>query len=91
MDDSLPTGRPYELPPGHPLQTEWAAYCRELPRLLAEGNEGRFALVQGENIVSLWDSRCDAVRAGYQRFGLTKFLVHQIQRIERPIRIRGMS
>jgi hypothetical protein len=82
---------PYQLPAEHPLQTEWAAYCRELPQLLAAGNEGRFALVQGDNVVSVWDSRRDAVQAGYERFGLTKFMVHQIQRSERPIRIRAMS
>jgi hypothetical protein len=91
MNDPSSVSVPYQLPAGHPLQTEWAAYCRELPRLLVEGNEGRFALVQGENVVSIWDKRHDAVRAGYERFGLTKFMVHQIQRVERPIRIRSMS
>jgi hypothetical protein len=78
---------PYELPPGHPLAAEWATYCRELPRLLAGGEEGRWALVQGNDVVSIWDTFADAVQAGDERFGLTPFLVHQIRGEERPVRI----
>jgi hypothetical protein len=76
---------PYELPPDHPLAREWATYCRELPRLLAEGEEGRFAVVKGEVVDSVWDTRPDAVQAGYDRFGLGPFMIHRICRVERPV------
>jgi hypothetical protein len=91
MSEKSSITMPYQLPQEHPLQTEWTAFCRELPQLLADGNEGRFALVQGDKVVSIWDSRRAAVEAGYERFGLTKFMVHLIQRIEQPIRIGAMS
>jgi hypothetical protein len=77
----------YDLPPGHPLEKEWATYRRELPRLLAEGQEGRFVLVRGGVIDSIWDTHSEAVDAGYDRFGLERFMVHQIRRVERPVRM----
>jgi hypothetical protein len=60
------------------LATELAAYQRELPRLLAEGEEGRWVLVQGDELVSVWDTFSDAIQAGYDRFGQTPFLVQQV-------------
>jgi hypothetical protein len=51
------------------LTDEIATYRRELPRLLEEGQEGRFILLLGSQILSLWDTCGDALQAGYERFG----------------------
>ncbi len=58
-------------PPGlEVLRAEIATYFRELPRLLAEGHEGRFVLIKGDQIVGIWDTSGDALQAGYDRFGV---------------------
>jgi hypothetical protein len=53
-----------------PLAREVNAYLRELPRLVAEGEEGRYALIHGDDVLSVWDTLGDAEQAGYERFGL---------------------
>src|SRR5258705_169396 len=42
--------------PGSPLAVEWEFYRREVGRLLAEGNEGRFVLIKGEAVIGLFDT-----------------------------------
>jgi hypothetical protein len=60
-----------ELPENlKPLATEIATFFRELPRLLAEGEEGRYLLLKGDRIYSTWDSLRDALQAGHEVFGL---------------------
>jgi len=51
------------------IRTEVRTYLRELPRLLAEGHEGRHALIKGEEVLSIWDTFEDAYQAGRERFG----------------------
>ncbi len=75
-----------DLPDTDPLAREWRAYKREVGRLLAEGHAGRHALVKGDEVVSVWDTRRDALQAGHDRFGLAAFMVHQIEPVERPLR-----
>ena len=60
------------------LKREVATFRRELPRLLAEGEAHRFAVLQGDEVVSIWDTQQDALQAARQRFGLTPFAVVQI-------------
>lgn len=76
-----------DLPPDSPYATEWRAYKREVLRLLAEGHAGRYALVKGDEVVSVWDTFRDAKQAGYEQFGMTPFLVREIQFTERPHRV----
>jgi hypothetical protein len=45
-------------------------WWRVLPRLLAEGQHGRFALIQEGRLVSVWDTYADAIQAGYDKFGI---------------------
>jgi hypothetical protein len=59
------------------LEREYALYRRELPRLLAENEAGRHALVKGDDL-TIWDTSGDAIQAGYLRFGLEPFLVQKI-------------
>jgi hypothetical protein len=56
-------------------EKEIAAYVRELPRLLEEEEEGRFALIKGDEILSVWDTQRDAIQAGREKFGLEPICV----------------
>ena len=75
-----------EAKPDSPLYHEWNTYRREVGRLLAEGNAGRYVLIKGERIVGVWETRPEAVAAGYKHFLGAPFLVHPIQERERVLR-----
>ncbi len=65
------------------LQRENAAFQKALPELLAQ--EGKFALVIGDEIVGTYAAYSDAIQAGYSKAGLTPFLVKKITQIEDSI------
>jgi hypothetical protein len=70
--------------------SEFATYLRELPRLLAEGHADRYALIKGEQVVSIWDTQRDVLQAGYERFGLDQFCVKKIDARD-PERIAALQ
>ncbi len=45
-----------EAPLDSPIATEWNCYLQQVGRLLAEGQEGKWVLIKGEQIVGIWDS-----------------------------------
>jgi len=63
------------------LEREFETYKTKLPELTA--NEGKFVLIHGDDLVSVLDSYADAIKEGYAKFGLSPFLVKQIQAVER--------
>lgn len=67
---------------GEMFKKELAAYERERERLIGT-EEGKYALIHGDSIAGVWSSYEDALKEGYQRFGLSPFFVKQIQRVER--------
>ena len=65
------------------LKQEAETYERHKAELVKQ-NEGRFVLISGSRIVSIWDTYEDAVNAGYREFGInTPFFVKQISAVER--------
>jgi hypothetical protein len=62
------------------LEKELDTYKRKLPELTAD--EGKFALIHGDEVIGLFGTYEDALTAGYQKYGLEPFLVKQIQAIE---------
>lgn len=60
------------------LEQEIATYRRELPRLLAEGQEGRFVLIRGNQVAGVWNTFDDACQAGHAQFGLEPFLAQPV-------------
>lgn len=81
-----------ELPDGpsdSPLYQEWNFYRREAGRLLAEGQEGRWLLIKGENIVGIWDTHDEAKAVALERYLMQPCLIHQIRSRE-PV-LRGSS
>ena len=66
------------------LEKELATYESRKQEFVAS-NEGKFVLIQGDEVAGFWDTYKDALAAGYQKFGLTPFLVKRIQGIERVL------
>jgi len=64
-----------------PLEKELELYNAKLPEL--KDHEGKYVLIHGNEIVDVFTSYEDAVKRGYEKFGLEPFLVKQIQTIEK--------
>jgi hypothetical protein len=64
------------------LERELQTYLREKPMLLADGKEGRFALIFGEKVDSVWHCQTDALDVGYGKFYPQPFMVKQINEKE---------
>jgi hypothetical protein len=77
---------------GGPLTVERDFYIREVGRLLAEGHEGRWVLIKGEEIIGIYDTQDEAMDEGRKRYFLLRqpYMVHRIQTWERPLRISWM-
>ena len=63
------------------LERELEVYLSKLPELKAE-DEGKFVLIHGGQVIDIFGSYEDAIKAGYGRFGLEPFLVKQIHALE---------
>jgi len=64
------------------LEKELSTYRRELEKIQPD-QEGKFILIKGDNVVALYDTYSDALRTGYEKFGLEPFLVKQLNTIEK--------
>jgi hypothetical protein len=62
------------------LEKELETYKNKLPEL--KQHEGKFVLIKGEEVVDTFATYEDAIKEGYQKFGLEPFLVKQIQSIQ---------
>lgn len=60
------------------LEHEWKTFLREMPRLLREGQRGKYVLIQGETVYGVWETLDEALAAGYDRFGVGSFLAQEI-------------
>jgi hypothetical protein len=65
----------------NPLERELATYEQHKAELLAQ--EGRFVLIQADDIAGLYDTYNDALEEGYKRFGLDRpFLIKEVREVE---------
>ena len=64
--------------PGSRIATEWNFYRRQVERLLAEGHEGKWVLIKGEEIIGIWATRQEADQVGAERFLMQDVLIHQV-------------
>jgi hypothetical protein len=67
-----------EAAPGSRIATEWNFYRKQISRLLAEGHEGRWVLIKGEEIIGIWDTEKEADEVRLQRFLMQDVLLKQI-------------
>ncbi|MBK8267029.1 MAG: retroviral-like aspartic protease [Planctomycetes bacterium] len=62
------------------LEKEIATYKRELPNLT--GQDGKFALVYQDEMGGIFDTYDDALKTGYEKYGLEPFMVKRIESVE---------
>jgi len=63
-----------------PLEKELQTYNQNLHNLLAD--EGKYVVIYGENIDGIFESYADALKSGYEKFGVVPFLVKKISATE---------
>jgi hypothetical protein len=89
--DQLPTIHYTQMPPhpaDSPVYQEVQTFRRELPRLLAEGHEGKWALIQGDEIIGLYPTFDEAYRAGLERFLRQRFILQPVREWQPLLRSR---
>src|SRR5437588_6623491 len=80
-----------EAAPGEVLCAEWNTYRRQIAHLLADGLEGRYVLIKGDEVIGIYESWQAAREAGLKRFLQEPFFVHAI-RVEEPyLRLPGIN
>lgn len=62
------------------LERELATYRAKLEEL--KPLAGKYVLIHGDDVVDTFDSYDDALKDGYEKFGLHPFLVKRIEVIE---------
>lgn len=62
------------------LERELAIYKQRLPEL--KQDEGKYALVHGDDFLEVYTSYEDAIKEGYNKFKLEPFLVKEIHATE---------
>src|SRR5437773_309032 len=72
---TAPLGLPEKL---RPVAADLALYYRELPRLLKEGEAGRFLVIRDGQFFGSWDTFRDALRYGHEKFPDGRFLAQRI-------------
>lgn len=92
MTNSAPPQRVHyselrDLPLDHVFYHEWNTYRRELPRLLAEGLQGQWALFKGDAVVGVFPTMAAAAEEGSRRFLLAAFMVQEISEYQRVLRV----
>ncbi len=65
------------------LEQELCTYEAHKAELLSKAS-GKFAIIKGEEVCDVFDTRNDAVCQGYGRFGNVPFLVNEILEVEIP-------
>jgi hypothetical protein len=62
------------------LERELAAYKAKLEELKAQA--GKYVLIHGDNVIDTYSAYDDALKEGYEKFGLEPFMVKRIEVIE---------
>jgi len=73
---------------GGPFSTGWNYFRREIPRLLAEGHDGEWAGVMGEEVLGFWATREEAVAACRVRYPGRPVLIQSVRERYQVARVR---
>jgi hypothetical protein len=65
------------------LKKELLTYEAQKNELIGK-SKGKFALVKEDQVIDAFDTKNDAIRQGYERFGNVPFLVKQIVEVDIP-------
>ncbi len=66
------------------LETEIQTFEAQKRAWLA-AHEGEFALIRGTTVTGFFATRGEALRAGYDKFGLVPFLVREVEAETEPV------
>jgi hypothetical protein len=84
-----------EAKPGSVFYHEWNTYRREVGRLLAEGNEGKWLVIKGDAILGIFDTMQQANSAGLALIIENKikrpFALRQVLAKEPILKLRGYN
>lgn len=70
------------------LERELETYEQRRAEWLAAGQEGRWVVIHGPDVLDLFDSLDAAAEAGYRHFGLSElFMVRQVSQPHAPLRV----
>ncbi len=67
------------------LDQELETYERHRERLLQD-SEGKYVLIYRDDVITVFESKNDAIAEGYRRLGNVPFLVKEIVQVEIPAR-----
>ena len=73
-----------------PFERELSFFERQRMQLLSRA-KGKIALIKGEELVGIYDTENEAVRAGYQRFGNEPFLAKLIAEADIPLNFTAFN
>ena len=65
------------------LEKEMETYNTRREELLQ--HEGKFVVIHGDEVVGIYDTYEDALKIGYEKVGLTPFLVKRIEAVDTVI------
>ena len=70
------------------LEREVEIHEQRRAEWLAAGQDGRWVVIHGPDVLGFFDSLDAAAEAGYQQFGLSElFMVRQVSQPHAPIRV----
>jgi len=61
------------------LEQELVTFQQELATMLSKGWQGKYVLIRGSDVDGPWPTENEAYREGRRRFGMTPFMVRQVQ------------
>lgn len=68
------------------LESELETYEQRRAEWIAAGQENRWVVIHGADVLGFFDTLDAAVEAGYQKYGLTElFMVRQVSQQHAPI------
>ena len=71
-----------KLQPEDVFYREQQTYLRELPRLLAEGQERKFCVIKGDDLIGIYDTDEEASAVRWQKYGAEPCMVQPILEYE---------
>jgi len=66
------------------LKKEIETYKAHKAELVGQ-SKGKFVLIKDDKVVDVYDTKMDAIRQGYERFGNVPFLVKLVVEVEVPL------
>lgn len=72
---------------GGRISKEWNFYLKQVGRLLADGHEGHWVLIKGDELIGVWNTEKEAQEVRTQKFLMQDVLLRQI--LEREPLLRG--